>query len=333
MTNAVFVHHARRALRHAAARARLAPSIHNSQPWRFRIEGALLEMELDRERRLGTIDPLGRQALISCGCALFNARAALAAADVACVVERFPEGVQNPLFARLQAIPGYSAEADRQQLADLDAVVDLRATNRTRYDEFNVPQALLDRLSAAAVAEGTTLAAVRRPEHRLAVAMLTQRADALQNADPAYRAELRAWTTDDPARLDGVPAFAVPHVNGHSGDEIPLRDFDTRGTGRLPADTASTRRQTILVVGTADDDPMSWLRAGEAVQRMLLEIARRGYAAGPMTQALDVPETRDALAGELGLSFYPQFLMRVGRAHPTAPTPRRAVADVLVEVD
>jgi nitroreductase len=333
MTNAVFVHHARRALRHAAARARLAPSIHNSQPWRFRLEGALLEMELDRERRLGTIDPQGRQALISCGCALFNARAALAAADVACTVQRFPEGMHQPLFARLRAVPGYSAEPERAALADLDAVIDLRATNRTRYAEDDVPQALLDRLAAAAVAEGATLVVVRRPEHRLAVAMLTQRADALQNADPAYRAELRAWTTDDPARLDGVPARAVPHVNGHSGDEIPLRDFDTHGVGRLPAQTASSRRQTILVLGTDGDDPAAWLRAGEAVERVLLEIARRGYAAGPITQALDVPETRDALTAELGLSCYPQFLMRVGRAQPTAPTARRELADVLAEID
>jgi hypothetical protein len=208
MTNVVFVAQARRALRHAAARARLAPSLHNSQPWRFRIEGDLLEMELDRERRLGTIDPRGRQALISCGCALFNARAALAAADVACIIERFPEGEHTSLFARLQAVPGYSAEPDRRELADLDPVIDLRATNRTRF-ESDVPPALLDRLAAAALAEGAGLVTVHRPEHRLAVAILTQRADALQNADPAYRAELRAWTTDDPGRLDGVPAFAV----------------------------------------------------------------------------------------------------------------------------
>jgi hypothetical protein len=64
-----------------------------------------------------------------------------------------------------------------------------------------------------------------------------------------------------------------------------------------------------------------------------LEIARLGYAAGPLTQALDVPETRDVLAAELGLSFHPQFLMRVGRAQPTTPTPRRELAEVLVEID
>jgi nitroreductase len=333
MTDLVFEHHARVALRHAAARARLAPSIHNTQPWTFRLVSDRLDMELDPTRRLGTVDPLGRQALISCGCALFNARAALAAADVACEVERFPDGVRSPLFARVRAVPGRPAEAQLQLLTELDAVVDLRTTNRTRFDPEDPPASLLDRLADAAVAEGAGMVVVRRPEHRLAVAMLTQRADAAQNADPAYRAELRAWTTDDPARLDGVPAFAVPHVDGRSGDEIPLRDFDTRGTGRLPADTASSRRQTIVVVGTEDDDPAAWLRAGEAVERMLLEIARRGYAAGPLTQALEVPATRRAMTAELGLSFCPQFLIRVGRAHGTPPTPRRAVADVLVEVD
>jgi hypothetical protein len=163
--------------------------------------------------------------------------------------------------------------------------------------------------------------------------MLSQQADSAQNADPAYRAELRRWTTDDPTRHDGVPASAVPHVDGHSGDEIPLRDFDTRGTGHLPAQTASTRRQTILVLGTEEDDPLSWLRAGEALERVLLEIARCGYAAGPLTQAVEVPDTRYALRTELGLTFYPQFLLRVGRAHATPSTPRRPLTEVLAETD
>src|SRR4051812_29830309 len=93
-------HHARMALRRAASRARLAPSIHNSQPWRMRLDGDALVLELDPDRLLPAIDPYGRQAWISCGCALFNARASLAGEEMDYRVIRFPNGTDSPVFAR-----------------------------------------------------------------------------------------------------------------------------------------------------------------------------------------------------------------------------------------
>ena len=80
---------------------------------------------------------------------------------------------------------------------------------------------------------------IRDPDQRLAVATLSQHADDIENLNPAYRAELRAWTTDDPLRGDGVPNIAVPHVDGSAEDEVPIRDYDTRGTGALPVLTHS----------------------------------------------------------------------------------------------
>jgi hypothetical protein len=150
-------------------------------------------------------------------------------------------------------------------------------------------------------------------------------------ADAAYRAELRTWTTDNPDRRDGVQSSLVPHVDGSADDEIPLRDFDTFGHGRLPAAVGSDRHQTMLVVGTAGDSPLDWLRAGEALEHVFLEIARFGYATSPLTQALEVPVTRAELRRELGMTYYPQFLFRVGKATPTAPSPRLHLEDLLSE--
>lgn len=101
--------------------------------------------------------------------------------------------------------------------------------------------------------------------------------------------------------------------------------------GRLPSDTRSTLRQTMLVLGTEVDAPPDWLRAGEALERVLLEIARYGYAAGPLMQALEVPETKAELSRALGLTFHPQFLLRVGRVTPVMATPRRDLDDLLDE--
>jgi hypothetical protein len=165
----------------------------------------------------------------------------------------------------------------------------------------------------------------------MAVARLSQKASALENADPAYRAEIRAWTTDDPARRDGVAAAAVPQVDGRTQDEIPIRDFDTRGSGSLPRDTHSSHRQCLVLLGTAADRPIDWLRCGEALERILLEMTKYGFVAEPMTQAIDVPYTRSLLRSELGLLSHPQVLLRIGRAPMTPASRRRRLVDVLIE--
>jgi hypothetical protein len=317
------------ALRRAAAAARLAPSIHNSQPWGFRLAGGGLDMVLDLSRRLCVVDPDGRQALISCGCALFNARVELAHNRFGVHVERFPNGRHDPVFARLHIVADDDRGSD-PELAELERAVRLRNTNRRRFDGRQPAEELIARWNAAAAKEDSILVAVRRAEQRETLAGISRRADALENADPSYRAELRAWTHDDPMRSDGVPDFAIPHVDSSHRDQLPLRDFDTRGTGRLPADVGSSADQMLLVLGTEVEDQLAWLRAGEALERVLLEMTRYGWSASPLTQSLELPQTRFAVAHELGLTFHPQFLMRVGHTHAQTPTtPRRPLSEML----
>jgi hypothetical protein len=76
---------------------------------------------------------------------------------------------------------------------------------------------------------------------------------------------------------------------------------------------------------------MDWLRAGEALERVFLEITRHGFTASPLTQVTEVPSTRAQLRRELGLVTYPHVLLRIGRAAITPASPRRRLVDVLVE--
>jgi hypothetical protein len=327
MTAHAYARHAR-TLRKAVVRATLAPSVHNTQPWRFVTLGNSLRIYADPTRRLRVLDPTGRQMIISCGCALFNARVGLAAAGYDATIDRLPDPARPNLLARL-TLP--ELPADRLPLSALDAVVELRQTNRRRFADDPVPREILYGLIDAAAAEGAKLFEVRRPEHRVAVAELSQDADRQQHADPAYRAELRAWTTDDPMRRDGVPALAVPHVDAGADDDLPIRDFDTHGSGWLPVQTRSSMNQCLLVLGTLEDRPAAWLRTGEALEHVLLDVTRYGFAASPLTQVVEIPRTRALLRSELDLDVNPHILMRVGRAPKTPASRRRELADVLVE--
>ena len=319
-----------RELRTVVTRSVRAPSVHNTQPWQFTASPVALVLRADRRRQLSVLDPTGRQLITSCGCALFNIRVAAAAAGLATQVTRFPDPHDPDLLARIDIVAP-TAESLHTDLARLAPAMGQRHTNRRRFADDAVPQDLVRSLRHAAELEGATLTEVTSPVHRAALAELSQRADAAQLADPAYRAELRAWTSDDPSRLDGVSAVAVPHVDAGSGDDVPIRDFDSHGRGQLPTKTCSTRDQCLLVLAIDRDDVSGWLNAGEALQRVLLEITDAGYAASVFSQVIEVASTRSELRHELALTAHPVMVIRVGRARPTPGTQRRRLADVFSE--
>jgi nitroreductase len=313
-------------LRVAAARAMLAPSVHNTQPWRFVLRHDVLEFYADRSRQLAVLDPSGRQLYLSGGCALFNARVSLAASGTAGTVRRFPDADHPDLVARIEI--GATAAPDHA-LAVLDPVVELRQTNRRRFASDPVPAELVATVVGAAAAEGAMLHPVVEAQDRQRLARLSQRADLAQITNAAYRAELRAWTSNDPTRLDGVRAAAVPHVDGSAGDDVPIRDFDSQGAGWLPGETRSSASQCLLVLGTEADTPQAWAQAGEALERVWLEITRAGFVASLFTQVIEVTALRARLRDELRLGMHPHLVLRVGRARVTPASMRRHLSEVL----
>jgi hypothetical protein len=315
-------------LRRAAVKATLAPSVHNTQPWRFVISNGQLDVFADPTRQLRVLDPAARQLVISCGCALFNARVTVAGAGYDDDVQRLPDPAQPHLLARVHV---GSRRDEPGPLARLESVIEARQTNRRQFASDAVADEVVDELMAVAAAEGARLIPIVTDEHRYAVAQLSQEADKEEYANPAYRAELRAWTTDDPQRRDGVPAMAVPRVDGLALDDIPLRDFDTHGSGWLPSETRSSLNQCLLLLGTDTDEPLGWLHAGEALERVLLEITRHGLVASPLTQMIENAAIRLQLRTALGLTMFPHVLLRVGRAPFTPATRRRRLVEVLVD--
>lgn len=311
-------------MRRAAVRATLAPSVHNTQPWRFVIGTDALDVYADWTRRLQVLDPRGRQLLISCGCAVLNARVVLAASGHEPTVARFPDPLQPDLLARL-TLDGPVPDG---HLASLDPMIEARHTNRRRFSDETVPDAVVSGLVSAAGNEGVKVVVIARPEDRRAVAVLTQRADRLEQADPGYQAELRAWTTDDWSRRDGVPMEAVPRsAAGSSGER--LRNFDPYGLGWLPIDSDSNVDGCLLLFVTTHDTPDAWVRVGEALQRVLLEATQLGYVASPLTQLIEVADTNARLREQLDLQMHPHVLLRVGRAATTPASRRRRLVDVL----
>jgi nitroreductase len=311
----------------AVQRASLAPSVHNTQPWHFVVRPDVLELHADNDRQLRALDPTGRQLVISCGCALLNARVGLAA-DRMVDVHRLPDAAQPDLLARLTVL---DESAPWTPLVRLDPVIGRRHTNRRDFFDQDVPPDVIYELTTAAEQEEASLVQIVRPEHKMVAAQLSQEAEAIQNADPRYRAELETWTTTDLHRTDGVPVYAIPHTDERSEPTSLVRNFDVAGKGWMPRLQQSSLNHCLMVLGMAESNRLAWLRGGEALQRILLEATRLDYVVSLASQVVEVPSTRDRLRKELDLEFHPLLLMRIGRAAPTPASKRRDLTMIISE--
>lgn len=305
---------ARACLRAAVA----APSVHNTQPWRFQVVGDAIEVRPDLDRRLDVIDPDGRFLMISLGAAVLNLRVAVLDRNRVPVLRVRGADVDDTA-ARVEM--GRAAVPDGT-VAALAQAVRRRHTNRQPFSNTVIPRTVADELLSAAAVEGAVLQIVD-PVRRAVIMSLTETADACQRGDVAYRREAAHWTTWWSGRRDGLaPETIGPRDLTNS---LPLRDF-----GRVD-DRAAERFEPhpqIAVLYTRGDDWRQWLRAGQALQRVLLTATVRGMVAQPMTQAIEVARTR-ALIGEPPAERYAQMVLRLGYAAPAPPSPRRALSEML----
>jgi hypothetical protein len=313
------------------ATAGRAPSVHNTQPWQFRVSPLAVELWGDMERKL-RIDPAGREMLISCGAALFGLRLAVRSLGYRPVVDLLPNPGRPRLLARVRV--GEALPMTRWERQLLDAVPH-RHTHRGPFMPAPLPAGILAGLQHDARAEGATLAIVDGGAGYQRLARIVTEAARQGDLDPRARADIRDWTRgpDDPAR-DGVPARAF--TTGESGGEhsptspMAQRDFDLgRGLSRLTGDGADPSATAMLM--TDGNERADWLRAGQALHGLLLHAATKWVFASLHTQPLENPTTRALIRDQLALSGTPHMLLQFGVAPSASVTARRPPADMIVD--
>ena len=314
-------------LRDCLLAAIAAPSVHNTQPWLFRLHDRAVDVLVDTRRRLTVLDPQGREMFVSVGAALFNLRVALRSRGRQAQVQLMPDPTEPDLAARVVAPPAIGQSPTALALA---GAIPRRHTNRQPFADRPVPDEVMAELSAAATAENATLV-VADTASRDGVLSLTRTAENRLLRDPRYQDELARWTTvGGVGRSDGVPRQALGPRDSDAA--IPMRDL-ARGQGAPTAVVAFERDPTIALLFTAGDSPSDWLRAGAALQRVLLTATLRGLAATPLSQLTEIPPLRQLLA-DMHTGQIVQTVLRLGYATtPAVPTPRRPLADVLVPAE
>ncbi|MFC7132322.1 MULTISPECIES: Acg family FMN-binding oxidoreductase [Salinibaculum] len=295
----------------------LAPSSHNSQPWRFAVDGGTVAVRIADDRRLEVADPDGRELHLSVGCAVENLCVAAEHFGFAPDVDDDPDG---GAAAVVSLHP--DAEADSPRPPELFDALTARYTSHRLFEDRPIPDTTLGRFRQCAVEDDVTLHLVSDAETKESVAELQAAADEALMDDPDYRRELGYWV--------GTGALGASWLAARLGQTV-VTHFDLGAREGRKNSKFVQRAPLVAVLSTPTDDPTTQVRAGQVFERLALVATTADLAVHPLSQTLERPDARADLADRVGIGDgVPQHLFRVGYADETPEhTPRLPLEAVL----
>ena len=310
----------------------LAPSTHNSQPWRFALSENGIEVYADYGRRLPVADPGHRELLMSLGAAIYTLRVAAAYYGFRCDVDYELSLASDRPVATVYLDPAGQLSDAEVRAAQLLPHVASRRTNRHPFLVSRVPLSVVQRLEEVAQHRAAQLTISTDGSVNNRVAALVEDAERRQYADPSFRRDVAEWihanrTSDEDGMsgatwgVGGIPSVIAPWAT---------RVLDL-GRMRAAHDRNLCVEAPALVVMTSEDGVPHWLEVGEMLQHFLLAVTREGLQASYFNMPVQVPDLRAELKRELRLPSWPQLVLRIGYClAATEPTPRRPLEDVIM---
>ncbi|BBX73065.1 NAD(P)H nitroreductase [Mycobacterium shinjukuense] len=303
-----------------------APSLHNSQPWRWLASSTNVDLFVDPRRVVASADSSGREAIISCGAVLDHFRVAMAAIGRDTHVDRFPNPNNLDHLASIDFAPmDYVAQARRDRA---DAITHRRTDRRP----FRAPKdwASLEPLLRGSFDTDLVAFEVLRDEVRPQLAQAARLTESLRRYDDSYHHELSWWTA--PLReSEGIPESAL--VSRSVAHEVDVNRLFPTSWQAERSSASRPDHAKIVLLSTAGNTRADALMCGQALSAVLLECTLAGLATCPVTHITELAAGRDIIRGLTdGRAAVPQVLIRVGIA-PSGPvpepTPRRPLGDVL----
>ena len=312
-----------------------APSVHNTQPWTWRVpDPSTVELYADPSRQLHATDPRGRNLAISCGAALHQLQVAAEAFGLVADVALMPLGDDQLLLARIHLSSGHIERDSVEMLTALEN----RLSDRRGFSSWDVPPTRLRHLCESAAEWGAHAVPLTDPWPRHRAEDLLEEARRIQAADPRVSEEQATWADRlDPDSVDGIPTHnTVPAQRAETTHRAtrfdPLRTPSP--TARAASTPAPEPLDGLVAICTSRDDVRAWLHAGEAMSAVWLRATLGGLAVTPVSQVIEVDSTRRRLQHDVfAYTGQPQIMLRIGWpavSRPALPhTPRRPLEDVL----
>ena len=314
-------------LRELVRYATLAPSSHNTQCWKFRIEDASISILPDLSRRCPAVDPDDHHLFVSLGCSAENLiQAALANGLTGNVT--FDAAGGNALRISL--------ESTRAVTSTLFLAIPERQSTRAEYDGKPLTRQELELLEKAGTESGVRLIFFTDREAMEKVLEYVVQGNTTQMNDRAFVEELKAWirfSGDEAVRTrDGLYSASSGHPSLAPWLGKLLFDFFFTPNNENDKYAKHVRSSAGIAIFVADDaGPAHWVEVGRSYERFALQSAALGIRNAFLNQPVEVPALRSQFATLLGVgNRRPDLVVRFGRGPKLPPSLRRPVQAVLV---
>ncbi len=300
--------------------ALLAPSSHNTQPWKFAIQDDTIRVFSDESRWLRVADSDKRELYISVGCALENLLIAAEHFGFGYELAYFSES-GNDTFVATVALSKSGGQMHKAA-PDLFAALTRRHTNHQVYEPRPIPESELRQLTACCTESGLTVYLTDDLEIKRKVEALIVEADAIEFANPAYREELAHWI--------GQGAFGTSWLMSKMGQLAVTYLNMGKSTAKKDAEVLMSS-PVLGMICSQTNDRESQVKVGQVFERLYLTASLLGLSLQPMSQILHIPEIKSAVQTLLpDKALFPQQPFRLGYAKPEERhTPRRPLQEVL----
>jgi hypothetical protein len=303
----------------------LAPSMHNTQPWRFRFRRRSVEVHRDPRRELGAEDPDGRMTLIGVGAAVLNLRVAAASLGAHTMTLLMPDRQRPTLAAQVSVGPH---TRDGSCLGALYPFLSRRRTDGQPTTHVDIPAEVREELRRAAASEGVRLEWIDDRDRVRWLRELATDAGIAGADDPRQLVERQVWVSSR-RTSEGVPSTTLGLRAGSPPG--PVRALGVDPGDRLRDTTCPEAKPCLAVLSTSRDTPHDWLVTGQALQRLLLAATTHGVAVSLLNQPSEHADLRWLVWDPESGWTEPQVVLRFGYGPELPPTPLRPVEEFVLD--
>ncbi len=305
-----------------------APSGHNTQPWKFYVYDAAIEVFPDFRKTLPVVDSEHRELYISLGCAVENL----------CIAAR-EKGFQPGTTIRKKNDSLYSIyitlEKAQTQPHPLFFAIEKRQTNRTEYNNHLISRDTIQMLEEMNCQPGTHFYLHERESKMYeALSGFIYKGNEIQMQNKAFKKELISWIRFNKKHVEQTQngltneVMGTPAIPPFLGKLIVNAVLTSKNQNKTDEKHLASSSHLVLFT-TENNTPNEWIELGRTLERFLLTTTNLGLANAYMNQPCEV----DMLAEEILENLtenneYPTLLLRIGYADLMPYSPREDVESV-----
>jgi hypothetical protein len=308
--------------------AAMAPSGHNTQPWKFYLGIDSIVIKPDYSRRLPAVDPDDRELFISLGCALENLVVAAEHFGYSAKVSyNFTQGYEETILVELKK--------DSATSTGLFDQIKLRQTTRNQYNRKSVPAPELDSIKHFLSGNNVQNQIVTDSTSVNEIIQLVKEGNNHQFADDKFMDELKFWIrfseSEAEEKLDGLTTSTTGNPSVPRWIGKIFMDLFYSGKDQNEKDEKFIRSSSgVILFYSQHNNKLDWIETGRTYERFSLLTTKMNIKCAFINQPVEITDLHKPLLNAMRLSDgYPQLLLRFGYSDEMPKSPRRKLNDVI----